>query len=140
MTIEAVRDDWPLYTLLVRIMFSAVNGEIDLESDASPVEPFPKAKRQWARWAIAAAFFIDVKRTLELTQAALRSFAEAVAASERLAAAVQVPQPSAATVREVVEQLAILNEHIKKDQRFHAALEIGTAVAATIEKERKASA
>jgi len=117
-------------------MYASINGKIVLNSPASPVSDFPANRTQWSDWALAVAALISLADALEVTDQALSQAAELLAATHDLAAAITVDVPKAVTVREFIDKLEIVNEQIKQDQRFHAALEIGVALSDAIAKAR----
>jgi hypothetical protein len=139
MTLAAVRADWPLYKSLTQILYAALNGEIGLDDLVRDriLPPFPVNRRDdWGVWTSAAIFHLNVNRELKITAAAFKNAAGMLAASEAVAASVVVPEPTAADVALVQAGLAKINEVVKADQRFHAALAIGVALAGEIEKRK----
>ena len=136
MSMRHVQERWNLYRLLVKIMYASINGKIVLNSPDSPVRDFPANRSQWSDWALAVAALVSLADALEVTDQALNQAAEVLSATHDLAAAITVDVPKADTVREFTDTLEILNEHIKEDQRFHAALEIGVALSDAIRKAR----
>jgi len=100
------------------------------------VPDFPKKQGEWNNWALGVAALISLADALEVTDQALRQAAELLAATHALAAAVKVDAPKADTVKDFINQLEIVNEKIKQDERFHAAIEIGLALSDAVKKAR----
>ena len=136
MSLDHVQQRWRLYRLLVRIMFANLNGRIDLNTPASPVPPFPKKASDWPDWALGVSFFVDLAIQRDITDHALRQAAGMLAAAHELAASIKVDGPATKTVNSVLQKLQIINDRVEQDGRFHAALEIGTALAAEVERRR----
>jgi hypothetical protein len=136
MSMRHVQERWNLYRLLVKIMYASINDKIVLNSPASPVRDFPANRTQWSDWALAVAALVSLADALEVTDQALSQAADLLAATHALAASIKVDVPKADVVRELIDNLELVNEEIKQDQRFHAALEIGLALSDAIKKAR----
>jgi hypothetical protein len=120
-------------------MTAALNGEIVLNSPASPVSPFPKSdKNQWRKWARAVKSVIALEENLEITDAALQQNIALLYAHHRAASAVSVGSPQESDVKDFVDNLELVNKEVQKDQRFHAALDIGEALAGAIKQAQTA--
>ncbi len=138
MTKKHVQERWPLYCLLTKIMYASINDKIILNDPDSPVSDFPKNNpREWANWALGVNFILSLDETVEITNSALKNVTKALAATHNLAAAIKVSSPSEDIIKSLTENLKKLNEVIKADQKFHAALDIGEALAGEIEKRSK---
>ena len=135
MSLTDVKNDWSLYQDLRKIMTTVLNGEIVLNSPASPVSPFPKNdKSQWRMWARAVKGVIALEDNLAIIDAALQQNAILLAAHHRVAAAVSVGSPQKSDVKDFLDNLELVNKEVQKDQRFHAALDIGEALAGAIKQ------
>lgn len=117
-------------------MHASINGKIVLNDPNSPAPNFPSDPKKWTNWAIGVNFILSLGETVEITDAALINVAKALAASHKIAAAISVDSPSEDTIKSLIDSLNELNEVIKSDQRFHVALEIGSAVADEIKKKQ----
>lgn len=137
MSLDHVQQRWRLYRLLVKIMFANINGKVELNTPASPVPPFPKKASDWGGWALGVSFLVDIARERAITDQALLQAAGMLAAARDLASAIEVHRPTRQTVDSLLEKLEIVNDRVQQDNRFHAALEIGMAVAAEVGRRRK---
>lgn len=136
MSTNDVKVSWSVYCLLVKIMHASINGKIVLKDPNSPVPDFPSDPKKWTNWALGVDFILSLDETVEITDAALRNVANALAASHKIAAAISVDSPNEDTIKSLIDSLNELNEVIKSDRRFHVALEIGSAVADEIKKKQ----
>jgi hypothetical protein len=126
---------WRTSQVLTRVFFAALNGEIDLKPPAT--RRFPKDDpSQWDTWGAAAVARINARRELKLTDAAFRNVADLLTASETVAAKVVVAAPSEDDLAKIQEGLEKINDAIKADERFHAAVDLGVALAGEVEKMR----
>jgi hypothetical protein len=126
---------WRTCQAVTRVFFGALNGQINLQHPSN--RPFPRDEpAEWKVWATAVLARSHASRELALTNAAFQNMADLLAASEAVAAGVRVPEPSAADLQKISEGLAKINEAVKADETFHAALDIGVALAGEIEKLR----
>jgi hypothetical protein len=133
MSLGDVRADWDVYRKILRVMRANFEGRIVLDGPGSPVGPFPAAPADWSRWATAAMDSVDIAQQAHDMDQARRDFVAAIVDSELEPTAVVVPPPTAVDVQTAVDQLRALNERIRADARFHAALGIGVALAGEIE-------
>ena len=139
MSLTNVKNDWSLYQDLWKIMIAALNKKIVLNSPASPVSPFPKNdKSQWRKWARAVKGVIALEENLEITDVALKQNTALLAAHHKAAAAVSVGSPQESEVKDFLDNLELVNKEVQKDQRFHAALDIGEALAGAIKQAQAA--
>ena len=134
MAIEHVQGRWSQYQLLVKIEYNALNGKINLEGGTIP--PFPNRVSKWGDWVMGVAFRLSLDEQIETTDAALKSALKALKTNHTIAAAISVNAPDKDTVDKLVKGLEELNEVIKADNRFHAALAIGVALAGEVERRK----
>lgn len=138
MSHDNVENEWSLYQDLWKIMTAMLNGKIKLDS-TTVVGPFPKNdKSRWETWTEAVKGLLALDENLEIANAALEQSEELLAAHHRAAAAVSVSVPSDDDVEKLTENLEAVNEEVKKDNRFHAALDIGEALAGAIKQAQAA--
>jgi hypothetical protein len=135
MSLATVKNEWSLFQDLWEIWTAALEEKIVLNSPDSPVRSFPKNdKRQWPEWIQEVKEVLSVRENLEVTDTALREGTDLLAAHHRAAAAVSVSVPSDDDVKKLTENLELVNKEVQKDQRFHAALDIGEALAGAIKQ------
>src|SRR5262249_46046846 len=135
MDLSDVKNEWSLYQDLWTIMTAALNRKIVLNSPASPVRPFPKNDRsQWREWTQAVKGLIALEENLEITNVALEGNAALLEAHHKAAAAVSVDSPKEGDVKDLLDNLELVNKEVKKDQNFHAALDLGEALAGAIKQ------
>ena len=127
-------DRWRISRSLKRVYWAILNGKLQL---AQLNRPFPReTPAEWDDWLGAAIARIEANEEAELTDTAFKNTADMLAASEDVAAGVRVEQPSEDDLRKISEGLAKINEAVRADNGFHAALDIGVALAGEIEKLR----
>ena len=138
MAIDDVRDKWTTYRLLPQVMWANINGKVEINSPRSPVEDFPETKpSRWGEWLQALAFFVGLHEAFAITDAAFAQAAAFMTAANRVAAAVNLEAPKRDEVNDLIAQLNVVNEAIRQDGRFRAALAIGSALADEIEGQLK---
>ncbi|WP_292957687.1 hypothetical protein [Nitrosomonas sp.] len=138
MTKEHVQEKWWLYRSLTKIMFASINGRIILNHLDSSFPPFPENDPEdWGNWASAIEHDLSLDDTVNITDSALSTVTEALAATHHIAAAIMVDSPSEDIIESLTENIGRLNQTIRADQRFHAALDIGSAVADEIKRQNE---
>lgn len=136
MSINNVKTSWSDYCLLVKIMHASINGKIVLNDENSPVPGFPSNPTEWSRWIRVVNRIISLNEAVEITDEALRKVTQALTASHKIAAAVKVVSPREDTIKSLIDSLNELNGVIQSDERFHAAIAIGSAVATEIKNRQ----
>jgi hypothetical protein len=135
MGLQDVRQRWGTYTSLVQAMFTGINDPQKLGNASAVIGEFPAANpREWGDWVNAYGFLASLDNAVSVTDVALRQENAFIVAANELAAKVKLPAPTRVDVTSVVEQLGVVNKRIRQDQRFHAALAIGLAVAGEVEQ------
>lgn len=136
MATKHVQDRWTLYRLLMKINCASISDKILINHPNSPVPDFPTKTSEWPGWAMGVDVFLTLDELADLADAALTNAVGGLARAHDVATAVKVNAPSDDAIKEFTASLEKLNEVIKQDQRFHAALAIGVAVAGEVERRR----
>ena len=134
MSIEDVRSHWNRFRLQTLVMFTGINRPGRLEDVEANIGPFPKRLSDRNDWLHACSFLMELERTVEVTDAALRQENGFVAATNEIAAKITLPAPQVSDVNSLLENLKIVNRRIQQDQRFAAAVRVGLALADEIDK------
>jgi hypothetical protein len=137
MSIEDVRSRWNQFRLETLVMFTGINKPDQLADVEANIGPFPSRISERNNWLHAASFLMELERTVEVTDAALRQENQFIAASNEIAAKVTLPAPKASDVKSLLQSLEIVNTRIQQDQRFAAALRVGLALADEIDSRLK---
>jgi hypothetical protein len=136
MSLQTVRQRWGTYAFVIEAMYTAINDPEQLASATAVIGGFPATRpRDWGDWVNAYRFLVSLGDAVTVTDAALQQQNDFVVASNELAAKVQLPAPTQADVESTINQLGVVNASIKQDERFAAALAIGTAVAGEVKKQ-----
>ena len=133
MAIQDVRGEWPTYRLLTKAVYVGINDPNSLDTAVANIGSLPSDPGEWDDWLHALAFIVGLHNAVAITNAALQQQAIVIAATNKIAAAVQLPGPGQADVTSLINQLQIVNAAIQQDQRFHEALKIGKALAANLD-------
>jgi hypothetical protein len=133
MSLSDVQNDWSKYRRLVEAMYTGINTPQLMKRAIANIGPFPEDDPgEWDYWLGAYEAIVALDSAVQVTDAALAQEVQFVAATNATAALVVLPAPNHQQVTNLINQLQVINNFIKNDQRFHAALEIGTKLAAAI--------
>ena len=139
MSLNDVLTNWSMYEAVTRAMFTSINDPVRMAGIVANIGRFPaKQPAKWGTWLSAAAMLHALDEAVQVTDAALRQENAFIVATNEIAAAVTLPAPTQGQVADLVTQLNVVNNRIKQDQRFAAALGIGMALAGQIEQRLKA--
>jgi hypothetical protein len=138
MSISDLLAQWPTYQTLTKAMYLGINFPGDLKNVIDNIGPFPENDPSaWNTWASAYDALGALNDAVQVTDATLQGFADAVAATNKIAATVVLAAPSQQQVADLVNQMNVVNKAIQSDHRFSAALKIGKALAGTINANLK---
>jgi hypothetical protein len=137
MSIEDVRSRWGSFQLQTLIMFTGINDPQQLATAQGSIGPFPDQLSRRNNWLHAAAFLMQLERAVQITDTTLRQENTFVAATNEVAAKVQLPAPKTSDINTLVDNLDVVNQRIQQDQRFSAAVRIGLALADEIDTRLK---
>jgi hypothetical protein len=138
MSIDHVLAQWSTYQLMIKAVYTGINDPQTLEDAIANVGPFPTADpSKWNIWMNALDGLNILADAVEVTDAALQVEVDFIAATNSIAAATKLSAPSQLEVANLISQLNIVNKAIQSDQRFHAALQIGKALANSISSNLK---
>jgi hypothetical protein len=130
MSIDHVLAQWSTYQLMIKAVYTGVNDPQTLEDAIASIGPFPQSDPgEWNTWLTALDGSNILAGAVEVTDAALQAEANFIAATNSIAASVKLSAPSQPEVTNLIAQLNVINRAIQSDQRFHAALQIGKALA-----------
>ncbi len=133
MSINDVQNKWPTYQLLVKTMYMGINDPQLLKTAVANFGPFPdNDPDEWDIWLKACEGLGALDTAVQVTDAALKQEIKFVSATNAIAAAIKLAAPSQGDIKKLIDQLQVINDSIKKDQRFAEALKIGKAVAANM--------
>lgn len=136
MSIQDVRVNWPSYCLLTKIM-SIDNDK--WEKIVNNNGTFPEnTPGKWEEWANSVERDFNINETVDITKAALGRVSTLLAESHNIASTISITTLSEDTIKPLIKNLDKLNEAIKSDQRFHAAIAIGLALSEEIKKKHQA--
>ena len=133
MSLTDVQTQWPTYQLMIKALYTGINNPQALKDAVANIGPFPEADPgAWYNWMTAFKGLGTLNNAVQVTDAALQTVANFVAATNLIAAAVSLPPPSQPQVSNLITQLNVVNQAIQNDQRFAAALQIGKALTGNI--------
>jgi hypothetical protein len=136
MSVQDVLARWGTYRSVPGVMYLSINDSPELADMIANIGPFPvKDPGQWGVWLNASAFLDSLQDAVQVTDAALRQENSFIAATNGIAATVRLPAPTAVQVRNVVNQLDVVNKRIQQDQRFATALAIGVTLAGQVDTQ-----
>ena len=139
MSVQDVRTNWSTYGSVAKLMFTSINDPESMANATPVIGPFPADRpTRWGIWLNAFAGLGALEDAVRVTDAALRQENDFIVATNRIAAAVRLPAPTATQIQDLVAQLEVVNDRIKQDQRFAAALAVGVALAGRVETQLKA--
>ena len=130
--ITDVQQEWPLYQLMMRALYVGINTPDVLDTVIANIGPLPTDPGGWDDWLHGFAFIAALHDAIQITDAALKHAVNLVVATNVAASIVSLPAPNPVQVATLLKQLNVVNEFIKQDQRFHASLQIGKALAGEI--------
>jgi hypothetical protein len=134
MSVHDVLVDWATYGSVTKVLFMQINEPHRLADVIANIGPFPANNpARWRNWLDASSFLLDLENAVQVTDAALRQENAFIAATNQIAATVRLPAPTNAQIQGMVEKLRVVNDGIRQDQRFAAALDIGVALAGQIQ-------
>lgn len=126
---------WATHALMLRIFIEALNGRVVLSGPLRNVPKFdPTDPSSWTDWAIAVNHLIMLDENAELTDTALVGAVGILGAAHQVAAAVELPALTQEQIDHVIDSLEVINERIKQDQRFDAALTLSKAIVDELKK------
>jgi hypothetical protein len=136
--VQDVLAQWPMYKSVTGVMFLSINKAPQLANVVANIGTFPADQpAEWGTWLEAANFLGQLENAVQVTDAALRQENGFIVATNKIAAAVKLPAPTKIEIDGLVHQLLVVNDRIKQDQRFAAALAVGVALAGQIEGQLK---
>jgi hypothetical protein len=137
MSIEDVRVHWNQFRVQTLVIFTGINRPDQLEDVEANIGRFPNRLRDRNEWLHACLFIMNLERTVQVTDAALRQENAFVATSNEIAAKITLPAPQVSDINSLLDTLNIVNRRIQQDQRFAAAVRVGLALADEIGERLK---
>jgi hypothetical protein len=135
MSIEDVRSRWNRYRLEATVLYTGINRPNLLDDVEANIGPFPEHLTKRSEWLHACSFLIALNQAIEVTDGALQRENDFVSATNEIASKVRLPAPAKSDVDSLLRQLHIVNRRIQQDDRWEAALRIGTALADEVGKQ-----